>query len=169
LNILIISTIISFSASDLCNAEDSNYKISIKEEPTYKLTNTIERNGAVFGKSYKIDIIFTNSGNQKSDEIEVNLSDEEGFVLSQKTYFNAGQTKTITFNWSTILIKNQKLKLNYYPSNLGTPRNKYNSGQEIINIKINDNSLPGTSTPGFEIALMIIAIIFAILSYKRKR
>ena len=165
---MIFSAILFFSLTVNCIAEDGSYDLSIKGEPTYKLTNTIVKNGRVFGKSYQIDIVITNSGASKSDEIEVNLTDQEHYTLTQRTYFNAGETKTITFNWSTINIKNQELKINFYPSNQDTPRNDYNSGRKSLTLKVDDGSIPGVSTPGFEIILLIAAILFVTLFIKRK-
>jgi hypothetical protein len=165
---IVFSAILFISLDENCVAEESPFYISIKGEPTYKLTNTIERNGRVIGKSYKIDIIFTNSGNYKSDEIEVNLTDQEGYTLIQRTYFNAGETKTITFNWSTVNIINQKLQVNYYPSNLDTAWNNYNSGKKSFTVKVVDSSIPGASTPGFEIILLIATILCITFLIKRK-
>jgi len=165
---MIFSAILFFSLTINCIAEDSTYEISIKGEPSYKLTNTIVKNGRVLGKSYKINVVFTNSGEYKSEEIEVNLTDQEGYTLTQRTYFNSGETKIITFNWSTVNIKNQELQINFYPSNLDTPRNNYNSGRESLTIKIVDSSVPGASTPGFKIILLIAALLFVVLIMKRK-
>jgi hypothetical protein len=165
---MIFSAILFYSITVNCAAEDGTYNISIEGEPTYKLTNTIMRNGRALGKSYQIDVVFTNYGELISDEIEVNLTDQEGYTLTQRTYFNSGETKTITFNWSTINIKNQELKINFYPSNQDTPRNDYNSGRKSLTIKVDDGSVPGVSTPGFEIILLIATILFVTLFVKRK-
>ena len=165
---IILSTILLFVYAEICDAEDNPFEISIVGEPTYKITNTIERNGRIIGKSYKINIIFSNTGYEKSDKIEVNLTDQEGFILTQRTYFNAGETKTITFNWSTINIKNQELKVNFYPSDLDTPLNKYNSGQKIFTIKIAGNGMPSASTPGFEIVFLLTAIFVVTFIFRRK-
>jgi len=165
---IILSIILLFSFVEIINAEENPFEISIVDEPTYKLTKIIERNGRIIGKSYQISIILTNTGYQKTDQIEINMSDQEGFVLTQRTFINAGETKTITFNWSTIKIINQELKINYYPSDLDTPLNKYNSGQKIFKIKIAENGMPGTSTPGFEIILLIISILVVTFKFKRK-
>lgn len=157
-----------YSLTINCYAEDDTYNISIKDEPTYKLTNTILRDGRVLGKSYQIYVVITNSGAFKSDEIEVNLTDQEGYTLSQRTFFNPGETKTITFNWSTINIKNQELQINFYPSDLDIARNNLNSGKKSLTIKIEEGSVPGASTPGFEIGLLIAAILGVVFFIKRK-
>ena len=165
---MIFSAILFLSLTVNCFAEEDTYNISIKDEPTYKLTNTILRDGRILGKSYKIDVVFTNSGAFKSDEIEVNLTDQEGFTLSQRTFFNPGETKTITFNWSTINIKNQELQINFYPSNQDIIRNNLNSGRKSLTIKVDVSSVPGASTPGFEIVLLIAAILCVTTFLKRK-
>lgn len=165
---MIFSAILFCSLSINCFAEEETYNISIKDEPTYKLTNTILRDGRVLGKSYQIDVVISNSGTFKSDEIEVNLTDQEGYTLSQRTFFNPGETKTITFNWSTINIKNQELQINFYPSNLDIARNNLNSGKRSLTIKVDEGSVPGTSTPGFEIGLLIAAILGVVFFIKRK-
>jgi len=165
---MIFSAMLFYSLTINCYAEDDTYNISIKDEPTYKLTNTILRDGRVLGKSYQIYVVITNSGAFKSDEIEVNLTDQEGYTLSQRTFFNPGETKTITFNWSTINIKNQELQINFYPSDLDIARNNLNSGKKSLTIKIEEGSVPGASTPGFEIGLLIAAILGVVFFIKRK-
>jgi hypothetical protein len=151
--------------SERCEAEEDYADVSILGEPTYKLTNKIIKNRKILGKEYQIDIIMFNSGNIRSDEIEINLTDKEGFSLSQRTYFQPEETKTISFNWSTMIMKNQDLRVNFYPSNLKTKWTEYNSGYRIFKIKVvNDSDIPATSTPGFEIFLLISALIgFAFL------
>ena len=92
----------------------------------------------------------------------------EGDFETQPTYIEPGETKTISFNWSTINIRNQILKVNFYPSDLDTLWNKYNSGYKTFTIKVDDNNIPATSTPGFEILLAIIAIICFTYLMKKK-
>lgn len=165
---MLIYTFIFFNLSaQECKAEEDYFNISFIDEPTYNLKNTLEKNGRILGKTYQIDIILGNSGNIDSEEIEVNLSDQEGFILSQRTFIKAGETKTITFNWSTMNIRNQELEINFYPSDTGTLHNKFNSGHKIITIKVTDKGMSGTSTPGFEIFMLLSAIIITYLWRKR--
>ena len=153
--------------SEELKAEGNLAEISILGEPTYKLNNTLEKNGMILGKTYQIDIILSNTGDIKSDEIEVNLTDEEGFSLSRRTYLEAGETKTISFTWSTINIRNQNLRANFYPSNLGTIWNKYNSGSKIFTIKVAGDGVSGTSTQGFELVYLIVALIGILILFKK--
>lgn len=160
---------ISFSSLlEICSAEESDVNISILDEPTYKLNNTIIKNGKILGKTYQINIILGNTGSIKSDEIEVNLTDEEGFTLTQRTYFEPGETKTIYFTWSTIKIKNQNLKVYFYPFDTDTLWTKYNSGNKKFTIKVVDDGMTGTTTPGFEMILLIMTIISITYFMKKK-
>ncbi len=159
LYLIIFLGVTFYSLTEKCYAEEYLSDISIQGEPTYIVTNTIIKNDRILGKTFQIDILLSNTGNLKSDEIEVNLTDEEGYAISQRTYFEPGETKTISFTWSTINIRNQILKVSFYPSDLDTLWNKYNSGYKTFTIKVDENGIPATSTPGFEILLTIIAII----------
>jgi hypothetical protein len=165
---LIFSGIFFYLSTERCLGEEESFELSFIDEPTYKLKNTFEKNGRILGKSFQIDVIIGNSGNSKSDEIEINLTDQEGFILSQRTFFKAGESKTITFNWSTMNIRNQELYIRFYPSKVDTIRNKFNSGQKTFTIKVVDKGMSGTSTPGFEIFLLLSAIIcFTYILRKR--
>jgi hypothetical protein len=166
--LIIFSNILFCLKTNECKAEENPYILSIEGDPTYQLTKTFEKNGKILGKSFKIDIILCNAGNSKSDEIEINLTDQEGILLSQRTFLEAGETKTITFNWSTINIINQNLRVSYYPSDLDTIWNKFNSGHKTFKIKVVDDSMTGTSTPGFEIILMLIAICCISYLFRKK-
>lgn len=152
-----------------CNAEVDRADVSISGEPTYKLTNTIVRNGRIIGKTFQIDIALSNAGDLRSDDLEVNITDEEGFSLSRTTYLEPGETKIISFTWSTINMRNQQLKANFYPLDLDTEWNEYNSGSKAFTIKVVNDGLPGTSTPGFEIILLITTIMSTAFLLKKKK
>jgi hypothetical protein len=145
--------------------------VSIKEEPTYQLVNTLTKNNKIIGKYYEIYVSLYNSGDVKSERLTVNLSDQEGFVLEQDTYVEPGETKIVTFNWSTTYLSNQNMKVNFFPADVYVPTNQYNSGSTSFEIEIvNNNGVPATSTPGFEIIFLISAIlIIYFLSKKNKK
>ena len=145
--------------------------VSIEGEPTYDLFDTITKNKKIIGRFYKINVTLYNSGDVMSEELTINLSDEEGFVLEKDTTIEAGETKIITFNWSTSLMRNQKIKINFFPANVHAQRSSYNSGSTSFILKIVDNDqLTGTSTPGFELLLFVSAfMIFLILMKKNKK
>jgi len=83
----------------------------------------------------------------------------------------AGETKIVTFNWSTTYLINQNIKVNFFPSSAYAQTNQYNSGSISFVIDVvENNGLTGTSTPGFEIIFLISAIlIIFFLSKKYKK
>ena len=151
-----------------CCAEEQRAEISIVGEPTYTLTSRVIKNNRVLGRTFLVGVTIHNAGNIKSEELVVNLSDEEGFSLANYTYLDPGETKTISFTWSTMINRDQRITISYFPANLDTPWNKYNSGSKTVMIKIEDG-LPATSTPGFEFLLVIIAVILIAFLLKKKR
>ena len=143
--------------------------VSIVGEPTYRLTNSVIKNNEVLGKTYEINITLRNGGDSRSDELTINLADEEGFSLNKTAVLQPDETKVISFTWSTITIKNQVLLISFYPSNLDTDPNEYNSGSKTFTIHVTDEAdLPAASTPGFEIIFVITAIII-LISLRKKR
>ncbi len=120
------------------------------------------KNNEIIGIIYEINVTLVNSGLIKSDEITVNLTDEEHFFLSKEIVLNPGQNKTISFNWSTLLIKNQQIIIGYYPSNPDTGWNKCNSGSKVFTIYIKDEEKNKATAPGFEIILLLISILIFI-------
>ena len=151
------------------SAEEQRAEILILGEPTYTLTNKVIKNNRVIGRTYIIDVTFYNSGDARSEELVVNLTDEEGFSLENIIFLNPGETKIISFTWSTIINRDQRVTVNFFPLNLDVDRTQYNSGSKVFTIKIGDGSnLPATSTPGFELIVMIIAIIVFMFFQKKK-
>jgi len=151
-------------------AEEDRAEISIKGTPKYELLSQ-NSSGDIVVSRYKISITFENTGNIESDLIKANLTDSEGFVLDKTFKIDALETKVIEFDWSTIFTEDQQLQINYGPADLGTIRNKNNSGKTTLTIKVLENNNGGGSTPGFEIASITIALLFSIifLKYKSKR
>ena len=152
-----------------CCAEEQRAEISIVGEPTYTLTSRVIKNNRVLGRTFLVGVTIHNAGNIKSEELVVNLSDEEGFSLANYTYLDPGETKTISFTWSTMINRDQRITISYFPANLDTPWNKYNSGSKTLTIKIGDeDGLSATSTPGFEFMLVIMAVIVFTILWKKK-
>ncbi len=145
-------------------------EVSIVGEPTYVLIKDIIKNNEIIGKIYEINITFINNGFNSSEELIVNFTDEEHFSLSKKIILNPSETKVVSFTWSTLLIKNQQIIVSFYPSNLDIDWNQYNSGSKAFTLYIKDDKDNTTNTPGFEIILLIIAVlIFIFLLKKRNR
>jgi len=152
------------------NAYATQTQISIKSEPSYKLIKNIIKNNVSISKIYEINVTLVNSGLGISDELTVNLTDEENFTLSKKIILNPDETKVVSFTWSTLLIKNQQIIISFYPSNQNIIWNQYNSGSQAFTLFMTDeNDIQATSTPGFELVLVITSIlIFSFLLKKNK-
>lgn len=165
LTLIVTCFIFSLYIINNCIAEE-NKGVHFVGEPSYKLTNTIIKNNRVIGKSYEINITMYNAGEVKTDILIVNLSDEDS-SLKQEIYFERNETKTISFNWATVKIRDQRLQVRFYPKDLETVRNEYNSGSIAFTIDISDtDGIPATSTPGFEALLSLLLIIMVTL-YKK--
>ena len=80
-----------------CSAEEQRAEISFLGEPKYTLKNTIIQNNQVKGRTYSIEVTLYNAGNIRSEELIVNISDEEDFTLKKYTNLNPGETKIISF------------------------------------------------------------------------
>lgn len=163
-------TFICFSLVFINNAYAVQTQISIKSEPSYKLIKDIIKNNISIGKIYEINVTLVNSGLGISDELTVNLTDEENFTLSKKIIINPGETKIISFTWSTLLIKNQQIIISFYPSDQDIIWNQYNSGSQAFTIYMTDeNNVQATSTPGFEIVLVIASILIFSFPLKKNK
>ena len=165
-----IITFFSIAISETCCAEN-NYNVSFVGEPTYELLNTVKRGGNIIGKAYVINITLYNSGPDESEALIVNISDEEGFDLFQRISIDSGETKVVTFEWSTMLLRNQQILINFYPENSKNKKTLQNSGSTSLTIKIIDTNddLTGTSTPGFEFLVVLSAIILLSILLKKKK
>lgn len=147
-------------------AEDYS-KVYIKGEPTYEL---IER-GTVGGKTfsrYLINITFINTGTADSEELKVNFTDAEGFLMFQSFSVKAGEEKIVTFDWSTLLFKNQNFAFKYCPTNLDSPWYQYNSGTKAFTLVMVDDE-NGGSIPGFELFSIIFVLMLSVIYLKRKQ
>jgi hypothetical protein len=160
-----LSNFVSIITLDNCKAEDQ-VGVYIVGEPSYQLTNSIIKNNILIGQTYQINVTLYNSGYTRSIEFIVNLTDKDS-SLKKNISLGPGETKVVSFTWSTVKIKDQRLIIYFFPSDLDVIRTRYNSGSKSLTIKIeNDKELPATSTPGFEIILVITAIFIGILRKK---
>jgi len=149
----------------------SQAQVSFLGEPTYREISSIVKNGNVIGKTFQINVTLRNLGDLRSDELTVNLTDQEGFALTRNNiYVDPGKTEIISFIWSTTTIRNQQIGINFYPTDLDTIWDEYNSGSTRITVKLGDeNGLPATSTPGFEIIALLFAVAILIFLLKKKK
>jgi len=143
--------------------------ILIEGEPAIRLIKDIKQNNEIVGKIYEISVTLVNTGIDITDELTVNLTDEEHFSLSKKIMLNYSETKTVSFNWSTLLIKDQQIIISFYPTDQDTDLNQYNSGSKTFTIHMTDvQGIRSTSTPGFEAVLIITAILIVVFLMKKQ-
>jgi hypothetical protein len=152
-----------------CIAQKNRAEVSFLGEPTYELVNKLEKN-TIIAWTYNIEVILQNTGDKKSDELFVNLS-IKGDSLKQRVIIEPGNTSTASFTWPFFSDKDQKFNVNFYPVDMGTPRNVYNSGKTSFTLIIEEaDGLSSTSTPGFEIILLISSfVIISILLRKKQK
>ena len=169
--VLIVSVIIVLLTTMLTQntrAEENRAEIIFVDEPTYKLVNVLTKNNKEIGWTYQINVTLKNIGDKKSDELIVNLSDDEGFSLLNHTYFEPGETKTISFLWSTIQKRDHTMTIRYFPADLDKTWNIYNSGiRKLVIYYKPSNEVKGTSTPGFETIAVFISLITLIVLYRK--
>ena len=166
LTILMLLGFLTVIVSESCLAK-KNYDIQFTDEPTYELETTIKKGNTVVGKNYMIHVPLINLGTDRSEKITVNMSDEEGFDLYQYVYINPGETKDVTFNWSTVLLRDQIVKIYFYIANDGST-SASNSGSFRLKIEMDDVYMPATHTPGFELISIMLAIIVSLLLFKKR-
>jgi hypothetical protein len=155
----------------MCVSAINQERLVLAEEPTYELTNELKIDGETVGWTYEIYIKIENIGDIRSKETVVNLTDEEGFVLQDIVTLAPGETKTVSFTWSTLSSYDQTIAVSYYPLDISIDRNRYNSGSTSFKLLIDggrSDEIPAASTPGFEIMAFITAMIITNLLLSKK-
>jgi len=160
--------LVAFMLSITTVKGDESYDVSFADEPTIELNHEIVTNNEVKGRVFFVNVSLENTGNIASDELTVNLTDEEGFTLSKTTTVSASEIKTISFTWSTVYLSDQTLHISFYPSDLNKATTQYNHGVTTISVSEEKTEDSNSNTPGFEIMLLIVAFIFIIENKKRK-
>lgn len=148
------------------SAIDDSYHISIKDTSAkYLKTRT---HGDYEFPYYDISITLHNSGNVPSDNITVKLRDEDG-NYTKEVVINPGEDKTVVFNehifWGKI---KRTVHFEYYATELDK-RNIHNSGSTTLIINPDKSGASAASTPGFEVLIVLIGIIFVLIMNKRKK
>jgi len=123
---------------------------------------------------YNITAVLHNSGDLKSDEISVYLYDPEYTNMTMPSIrltpfnisLNPGETKTFSLQkWPTTLSGDIPINISFKPSSPNILVTEYNSGYYIYTLRIGNGNTP-TSTPGFEILIVFLAIL--VLLFKKK-
>jgi hypothetical protein len=126
---------------------------------------------------YNIIAILHNSGDSKSDEITVNFYDPEfnktttpPLKLSPlNASLNPNEDKIFTLSsWPTPLIGGIPINISFAPSSPDSLTTNENSGYYVYTLSIN-GAKKTTSTPGFEIACILCAIMILVIGRKIKK
>ena len=144
--------------------------ITFDGTPTYTHTKTITVGDTIRGYSFDIIVSIKNTGTVASQAMSVNLSDEEGFTLiyPSSITLEPGETETVTFNWSTSLVRDQNVWISFFPADLNADRDQNNSNSTILNIVIPES---GTTkkTPGFKLGIIILALLVSIILINKEK
>jgi hypothetical protein len=129
------------------------------------------------GHYYEIRVVLQNSGTVKSDELPVKFYDPEynasltsSMILSPTNYsLDLDESKVFYFSeWPTPLSGDVLLNISISPANPNVLTTSYNSEYYPYPLHIGSIN-KATSTPGFEIALLLIALVISLVSRKRNR
>jgi hypothetical protein len=131
--------------------------------------------GGTIIREYKIIAILYNSGDIQSENISVKFKEPQSGVGGNLTMQPASyslmpnETKTFVFeNWPTPLSGDIPINISFGPAShdiLVTPEN---SGYYVYTLSINGDKKT-TSTPGFEIACILVAIIVLVMGRRIKK
>lgn len=146
----------------LCSAQGASITIL---EPQAQVTST-QQYGARTIRNYTFIIGLRNDGTATSDNITVYYDDPDlhyNASLGNCT-IDPGQTKTFITNVVVATPPPFYLNITYHPANKTTAWTTANSGSHSFTI----GAVPKKSTPGFDLAILSLALIAAGVLYRRK-
>ena len=158
----------------VCTAQHAT--VSIKNI-SVQLVETREPIGTRVIHVYNIIAVLHNSGDVKSDEITVYFYDPEfnktttpPMKLSPlNTSLNPDENKTfILANWPTPLSGDIPINISFGPSSPNVIKTEDNSGYYVYTLSVNGEKKT-TSTPGFEIAFILVAIMVLVMGRRIKK
>lgn len=169
----IFCIILLFAVGPICNA--SKATISIKDVNVV-LVETREPVGNRVIRVYDIIVILHNSGDIKSDEITVYFSDPEFNTTTPPmkltpSNISCNPNENITFtmdDWPTPLSGDVPINISFGPSDSDVIKTGDNSGYYVYSLHIENNEKT-TSTPGFEVVVVLGAILVLLLMKYRKK
>lgn len=151
---------------DISCAEDDFYKISIIEKD-YDIFRIREINGRKF-VHFNISINLYNSGNIESDDITVKIEDEDGGYVRNDT-LTPNESKIFIFDDHPLLgMTEHRINISFYPTNKNIVLTDYNHGEDVL-ILLPEDKDENSFTPGFEVILLIIAIVIYAFSTRFKK
>ena len=162
---MLLFCVFSGMLTDICNAEDEIYRISLVEKK-YECVKTVG-SGKQTWVYFDISITLSNTGDVESDDITVEIEDEDGKYYRNYT-FQPRESKTFIFDDHPLLEKTEhRINISFYPTNKYIVLNDYNHGEDILIILPKENA--NNSTPGFESIFPIIAIAVLVFLKRYKK
>ncbi|MDH7518079.1 MAG: hypothetical protein QHH19_07060 [Candidatus Thermoplasmatota archaeon] len=164
LTILILILYLFSFTPFLAHAQNTPYNIIIADI-TYSYIN-YEKRGTNIIEFFNINITLRNLGANESDDITIELIDQDNAHLKKNHTFYPLEKKTFIFSNHPISgTGDHEITINFYPTD-ETKTASYNSGSKTVIIN-KDKSQTGSTTPGFEIILIIAAITLFIFLKKK--
>ncbi len=174
--LFLILLIIGFSfimlLGPICNAQHATVSI---ENVNVKLIETRPPVGGTTIREYKIIAILYNSGDTQSVNITVKFKEPQpgidGNLTMQPASYSLmpNETKTFVFeNWPTPLSGDIPINISFGPSSPTDIKTEDNSGYYVYTLSVNGEKKT-TSTPGFEIACILVAIVVLVMGRRIKK
>jgi len=157
----------------VCTAQHAT--VSIKNV-NVQLIETRPPVGGTTIHEYKISVILLNSGDTQSVNITVKFKEPQpgmgGNLTMQPASYSLmpNETKTFVFeNWPTPLSGDIPINISFGPSSPNVLKTKgENYDYYVYTLSINGDKKT-TSTPGFEIACILVAIMVLVIGRKIKK
>lgn len=160
--------------SSICSAQQANVSI-------VDFTSEVVKQEHIAGKekrTFRFVLIIQNSGNATSPDLVAKFADPEiggnisFFTTSDGNISNfslmPGESKALyASDWPTMIQGAIPITVSFGPTNPQTPYTLYNSGYKVYTLP--GVTKPKSSTPGFEIVFVLVAISVLLLSRKIKK
>ena len=134
-------------------SQDDSYEISITDT-AYEKTDVNDVHNIVY---YNISVTLENSGTIESEDITLQITDEDGNYTRNGTIL-PGSSKTFIFTDHPLIgLNDHTITLSFFPTDEFAQKNEYNSGEDSLTLIYNQGSGSDT-TPGFESMLFIFSL-----------
>ena len=158
--------------SPVCTAQHATVTI---RNVNVQLIETRPPVGGTTIREYKIIAILYNSGDIQSVNISVKFKEPQSGIGGNLTMQPASyslmpnETKTFVFeNWPTPLSGDIPINISFGPSSPNVIKTEDNFGYYVYTLSINGEKKT-TSTPGFEIACILVAIMVLVMGRRIKK
>ena len=172
LTLLFVSFSFILLLGPVCTAQHATISI---ENANVQLIEIRPPVGETTIREYKIIVILHNTGDTQSVNITVKFKEPQpgigaNLTMQPESYsLMPNETKTFVFeNWPTPLSGDIPINISFGPSSPNVIKTEENSGSYIYTLSINGDKKT-TSTPGFEIACILVAIVVLVMGRRIKK